>query len=58
MDDDFNTPEAFAVMQGVARNLNLAKAAADASEAAVAAATLRALGRDTAAFCNRIPTPI
>jgi cysteinyl-tRNA synthetase len=44
MDDDFNTPEAFAVMQGVARNLNLAKAAADASKAAVAAATLRALG--------------
>jgi cysteinyl-tRNA synthetase len=44
MDDDFNTPEAFAVMQGVARNLNLAKAAADASKAAVAAATLSALG--------------
>ncbi|HMH88160.1 MAG TPA: cysteine--tRNA ligase [Steroidobacteraceae bacterium] len=44
MDDDFNTPGAFAVMQGVARNLNLAKAAGDASKAAVAAATLRALG--------------
>jgi cysteinyl-tRNA synthetase len=44
MDDDFNTPEAFAVMQGVARNLNLAKAAGDASKASVAAATLRALG--------------
>ena len=44
MDDDFNTPEAFAVMQGVARNLNLAKAAGDASKACVAAATLRALG--------------
>src|ERR1700728_3113854 len=44
MDDDFNTPEAFAVMQGVARNLNLAKATGDASKASIAAATLRALG--------------
>jgi cysteinyl-tRNA synthetase len=44
MDDDFNTPEAFAVMQGVARNLNLAKAAGDSSKASAAAATLRALG--------------
>ena len=33
MDDDFNTPEALAVMQGVARNLNLAKAAGDAPSA-------------------------
>src|ERR1700723_277449 len=39
MDDDFNTPEAFAVMQGVARNLNLAKAAGDASKASLFAAT-------------------
>jgi cysteinyl-tRNA synthetase len=44
MDDDFNTPEAFAVMQGVARNLNLAKAAGDLGGASKAAATLRALG--------------
>jgi cysteinyl-tRNA synthetase len=44
MDDDFNTPEALAVMQGVARNVNLAKAAGDASKTADAAATLRALG--------------
>jgi cysteinyl-tRNA synthetase len=44
MDDDFNTPEALAVMQGVARNLNLAKAGGNASAAANAAATLRALG--------------
>ncbi|HEY0802298.1 MAG TPA: cysteine--tRNA ligase [Steroidobacteraceae bacterium] len=44
MDDDFNTPEAFAVIQGVARNLNLAKAAGDLGKASVAAATLRALG--------------
>jgi cysteinyl-tRNA synthetase len=44
MDDDFNTPEALAVMQGVARNLNLAKAAGNPSAASNAAATLRALG--------------
>jgi len=44
MDDDFNTPEALAVMQGVARNLNLAKAAGNASDASNGAATLRALG--------------
>jgi len=44
MDDDFNTPEALAVMQGVARNLNLAKAAGNVSAAAEGAATLRALG--------------
>jgi cysteinyl-tRNA synthetase len=44
MDDDFNTPEAFAVMQGVARKLNLAKAAGDSKGASMAAATLRTLG--------------
>jgi cysteinyl-tRNA synthetase len=44
MDDDFNTPDAFAVMQGVARNLNLAKAAADSQKGAAAAATLLAMG--------------
>jgi cysteinyl-tRNA synthetase len=44
MDDDFNTPDAFAVMQGVARNLNLAKAAGETSKAGIAAATLRAMG--------------
>ena len=44
MDDDFNTPEALAVMQGVARNLNLAKAGGDLSAASNGAATLRALG--------------
>jgi cysteinyl-tRNA synthetase len=44
MDDDFNTPDAFAVMQGVARNLNLAKAAGNVPEASNGAATLRALG--------------
>jgi cysteinyl-tRNA synthetase len=44
MDDDFNTPDALAVMQGVARNLNFAKAAGEASRAGVAAATLRTMG--------------
>jgi cysteinyl-tRNA synthetase len=45
MDDDFNTPEALAAMQGVARELNQAKAAANSVKtAAAAAATLRAMG--------------
>ncbi len=44
MDDDFNTPEALAVMQGVARELNQAKAARDAEKSAAAAATLRSMG--------------
>jgi cysteinyl-tRNA synthetase len=44
MDDDFNTPEAFAVLQGVARSLNQAKAAGDLRGASRAAATLRELG--------------
>jgi cysteinyl-tRNA synthetase len=44
MDDDFNTPEALAALQGIARELNQAKAAGDAAKAAGAAATLRAMG--------------
>jgi cysteinyl-tRNA synthetase len=44
MDDDFNTPEALAVMQGVARTLNLAKAAGNLPAASNGAATLRAVG--------------
>ncbi len=44
MDDDFNTPEALAVMQGVSRELNQAKAAGNSAKAAGAAATLRAMG--------------
>ncbi len=44
MDDDFNTPEAFAVMQGVARDLNSAKAAGDGAQASAAAAALLAMG--------------
>ena len=44
MDDDFNTPDALAVAQNVARELNLAKAAGDAAKTADMAATLRAMG--------------
>jgi cysteinyl-tRNA synthetase len=44
MDDDFNTAEALAVLQGAARELNQAKAAGDAARAAAAAATLRCMG--------------
>jgi cysteinyl-tRNA synthetase len=44
MDDDFNTPEALAVLQGVSRSLNVAKAAKDQAGAANGAATLRELG--------------
>jgi cysteinyl-tRNA synthetase len=44
MDDDFNTPEALAVVQAAARELNAAKSRGDAAAAAVGAASLRALG--------------
>jgi cysteinyl-tRNA synthetase len=44
MDDDFNTPEALAAMQGAARELNQAKATGDSAKKAMAAATLRAMG--------------
>src|SRR5450631_2414328 len=44
MDDDFNTPEALAAMQGAARELNQAKAAGDSAKKVGAAATLRAMG--------------
>ena len=44
MDDDFNTPEALAVLQGMARDLNTCKAAGRSGDAAAAAATLRAMG--------------
>jgi cysteinyl-tRNA synthetase len=43
LDDDFNTPDALAVLQGIARELNAARAAGSASEAAVLAAELRQL---------------
>ena len=44
MDDDFNTPEAFAVLQSLARDLNTAKAAGRSDEAQVLAARLVRLG--------------
>jgi cysteinyl-tRNA synthetase len=44
MDDDFNTPEALAVLQGVSRSLNLAKAGENEAAASESAATLRELG--------------
>ncbi len=44
MDDDFNTPEALAALQGAARELNQAKARGESDAAAGAAATLRAMG--------------
>jgi cysteinyl-tRNA synthetase len=44
MDDDFNTPDAMAVLQGVARELNTAKAAGDAPRIASAAQRLREMG--------------
>jgi cysteinyl-tRNA synthetase len=45
MDDDFNTPDAMAVMQGVARELNGAKAAGDSARMSGAATTLLTMGK-------------
>jgi cysteinyl-tRNA synthetase len=44
LDNDFNTPEALAVLQGLARELNTARAQADASRVAALASELRRLG--------------
>ncbi|MFI4914857.1 MAG: cysteine--tRNA ligase, partial [Steroidobacterales bacterium] len=44
LDDDFNTPEALAALQGLARALNAARAGQRAEEAARLSAELRALG--------------
>ena len=44
MDDDFNTPEALAVAQSAARELNAAKARGDTAAAGAAAASLKAIG--------------
>ncbi len=44
MNDDFNTPEALAAMQSLARELNAVKAAGNGEAAAAYAAELRALG--------------
>jgi cysteinyl-tRNA synthetase len=43
MDDDFNTPEALAVFQTMARDINIAKAAGKADKASRLAAELRTL---------------
>ncbi len=45
MDDDFNTPEALGVMQGVARELNSAKTAGNSAEVERAAAALLSMGK-------------
>ncbi|MEX0734682.1 MAG: cysteine--tRNA ligase [Steroidobacteraceae bacterium] len=44
MDDDFNTPGAFAAMQSLARRLNVARTAGENLKAAALAAELRYLG--------------
>jgi cysteinyl-tRNA synthetase len=44
MDDDFNTPEALAVLQLLARAVNTARAAGRAAEASALVAELRSLG--------------
>jgi len=45
MDDDFNTPEALAVLQGLATEVNSARAAGQGERAAALGAELTALGR-------------
>jgi cysteinyl-tRNA synthetase len=44
MDDDFNTPEAIAVLQNMTREVNSAKAAGQEAKAAALGAELRSLG--------------
>ena len=44
MDDDFNTPEALAVLQNMLRDMNSAKDAGEAQRVAALAAELKALG--------------
>ncbi len=44
MDDDFNTPEALAVLQALAREINTARDAGDAARAAARVGELRRLG--------------
>jgi cysteinyl-tRNA synthetase len=44
MDDDFNTPEALAVLQGLTREINSARAAGDVKRAAALGGELTALG--------------
>jgi cysteinyl-tRNA synthetase len=44
MDDDFNTPEALAVLQGLAGEINRATATGDSARATTLGRTLRAMG--------------
>jgi len=44
MDDDFNTPEALAVLQGLTREINTARDAGEAARAAALGGELKALG--------------
>ncbi|MFM7706886.1 MAG: DALR domain-containing protein, partial [Gammaproteobacteria bacterium] len=44
MDDDFNTPEALAVLQGIAGEINRATAAGDTARATAVARMLREMG--------------
>jgi cysteinyl-tRNA synthetase len=53
MDDDFNTPEALAVLQTLARETNAARAAAQAAQAAQLGAELQAL----AGVCGLLQVP-
>jgi cysteinyl-tRNA synthetase len=51
MDDDFNTPEAIATLQGLARELNTARAGTDSHQAKLLAGELRALGGVLGILC-------
>jgi cysteinyl-tRNA synthetase len=55
MDDDFNTPEALAVMAGVAGKLNQAKAVRDVVRAGAWASTLRAMGEKLGGVLQQDP---
>lgn len=63
MGDDFNTPEALAVLQGLAREVNSARARGDAAAAAAAGAELKTLAgvlgllRREPAEWFRLPSP-
>ena len=54
MDDDFNTPEAIAVLQGLAREINTARTAGGGccAQAKLLAGELRALARRARASCS------
>ncbi len=65
MDDDFNTPEAVAVLQTLTRELNVAKSAGRAELAAELAAELLVLGRQVLGILSvdpaewvRLPDPL